>query len=198
MTTEPKMTKVLGTAQYEARWVQRSFLVRLTAMGTLPCSNYSAQLEQAPDRVVPPNWQMIFYIEDFCLRETKPFTEEVLMVNDTGAKTILVTDASGEHHIPIQEANVPIPNAEALRSAADRDEYVVYAKLPRPEEGHNGCIVVPADYFVTGIQYRAFGPASKADCETFVADNCGAGDGVQKMSAGSHAPGGEIPWPLAK
>ena len=42
--------RVLGVAEYEAKWVQRSNLIRLRASGILPCSNYKAQLEQRPGR----------------------------------------------------------------------------------------------------------------------------------------------------
>ena len=78
-------------------------------------------------------------------------------------------------------------------SAADRDEYIVYAKLPKPEKGHHGCIVVPADHFVTGIHYHAYGPASQAECDAFVAKNCKAFDAF-----GDTLRGGEIPRPLLK
>ena len=46
MNTE---TRVFGYGEYEARWIQRSSLVKLTAKGILPCSNYRAQLEQRPE-----------------------------------------------------------------------------------------------------------------------------------------------------
>ncbi|MBF9052183.1 hypothetical protein GTA62_19670 [Roseobacter sp. HKCCD9010] len=83
-------TKVLGCASYRAHWVQRSNLVRLTATGVLPCLNYMAQLEQRAERVIPPNWNMVFYVEDYCQRALQPFSVSVVMTNSSGADAILV------------------------------------------------------------------------------------------------------------
>lgn len=170
--------RTLGIASYEARWISRSIMVKLSATGVLPCFNFEAQLEQRPERVDPPNWEMIFYTQNFCLTATKPFSREVVFTNSSGSETVTVYDADGEHRIKIGEAT-PFASdigekstADALFSAADLDLYIVYAKLPKLGDGHHGCIVVPADTAVTAIHYKAFGPASKSECENFTSANC--------------------------
>lgn len=192
--TDQSKKRVLGVANYEARWVAKSLLVRLTANGILPCANYDAQLEKRPERVVPPMWDMVFLVEDVCLKALRPFSINVVMPNTSNAKEIIVRDAAGEHHVPILQPLEISPEPSLLKSAADLDQYIVYAKLPNTGDGHHGCIVVPADTFVTAIHYRAFGPASKADCESFAHDNCRA---EMPDFTTLNLVGGEIPWPLA-
>lgn len=185
-------TRVLGIATYEARWVQRSSLVRLTARGILPCSNYLAQLEQRPERIIPPMWDMVFYAQDWCQRAIRPFEESTVMVNSSGATSISVRDAMGTHDVPIQQAfELEGGPAKGSDAAQEEEQFVVYGKLPKPDTGHQGCIVVPSDSMVTAIHYRAFGPASREDCEMFIQSNC-AGTAFFDVLAS-----GEIPWPLA-
>ncbi|MEO9824123.1 MAG: hypothetical protein ABJF50_06865 [Paracoccaceae bacterium] len=189
------ISKVLGSGHYEAQWVQRSNLVRLTAKGLLPCSNYIAQLEQRPERIIPPMWDMIFYVPDSCQKGLRYFDENVIMVNSSGATVISVRDASGTHEVPIQQSFDLSEEAESTATAKAEDvgeQFIVYAKLPRPDKGHKGCIIAPADSLVTTIHYRAFGPASYADCEMFLQTHCAGSADLFTLA------GGEIPWPLAK
>lgn len=175
------ISKVWGIARYDAHWVQRSNLVKLIARGVLPCSNYVAQLEQRPEKIIPPMWNMVFYVPDTCEKGLSFFEESVTMVNATGASTITVYDAAGAHDISIRQQFEPV----------DEDEKcIVYGKLPKPDTGHKGCIIVPADSFVTAIHYRAFGPASRAECEEFLQSNCSGPGEVFRLA------GGEIPWPM--
>ena len=192
MTEQAKTQRVLGVAEYEARWIARSFMVRLTAKGVLPCCNYEAQLEMRPERVLPPMWNMVFFQEDYCLKALKFFDVEAIILNAEGATSISVTDATGEHQVPIQEHLSPTNNSEALKSAAEQDQYIVYAKLPKIGDAHHGCVIVPADFLVTAIHYRAFGPASKSDCDSFAQKHCAS----EKKLFSKETPGGEIPWPL--
>lgn len=182
--------KVLGSASYEAHWVQRSSLVRLTARGLLPCSNYMPQLEQRPERIIPPMWDMVFYVPSMCEERVRYFEESVTMANSDGAKTISVRDASGTHDVPIKHQFVADEAAEVQDNTGD-EQFMVYAKVPRPDEGHKGCILVPADSIVTAIHYAAFGPASRDDCEAFLLENCNGPANKFRLASG------EIPWPLA-
>ena len=191
--TAKSTSRVLGVANYEARWIAKSLLVRLTATGVLPCINYEAQLEKRPERVSPPMWDMVFIVDDYCLKALKPFSVEAIMTSRSSATSITVRDAVGEHQISILQPREKSSEPSLLVSASDLDEYLVYAKLPKLDGAHHGCIVVPADTFVTGIHYRAFGPASKADCQAFVSKNCTAeSPNLSKLNL----PGGEIPWPF--
>lgn len=182
--------KVLGNARYEAHLVQRSSLVRLTARGLLPCSNYMAQLEQRPERIEPPMWDFVFYVADTCEKALRYFEETVTMNNSVGAATISVRDASGTHDVPVKHQFVPGEEAEE-EELTDEEQFMVYAKVPKPEVGHKGCILVPADSIVTAIHYAAFGPASRDECEAFLQDNCSGPADLFRLA------GGEIPWPLA-
>jgi len=173
--------KVLGSGTYQARWVARSNLVQLTAMGMLPCSNYVAQLEKRPERVTPPHWDLVFFIEDTCEKGLKPFVASVVMVNSNGADSLLVRDAAGEHEVPIEHAFEV--------ATKDSNDHVVYARLPKPEAGHRGCVIAPADHLVSAIHYKAFGPAPRSECERFVSEHC-------LGSVPGFVPGGEIPWPV--
>lgn len=189
--TDNTFKRTYGVANYKATWIGKSLLVRLTASGILPCYNYTAQLEKRPERVEPPNWDMIFYTQDVCLKALKPFNVEVTIPNTTGATSILVYDALGEQYVPI-EYDVEFAEPEAsgpIECCADKDEYIVYARLPKPGSGHQGCIVVPADSVVIAIYYKAFGPAPKAECDAFVLKNCAA---VAPLG------GGDVPFPLVE
>lgn len=185
--------RVLGIGNYEARWVAKSLLVRLTATGILPCSNYEAQLEKRHERVYPPMWDMVFIVEDYCEKGLKPFSVEAVMTSSSDATKIIVRDAAGEHEVPILLSHEMTGTARVLESAADIDQYIVYAKLPKMDNAHYGCIVVPADTLVTGIHYRTFGPASKAECDAYTAKNCTKE--TLDLSELKLA-GGEMPWPL--
>jgi hypothetical protein len=173
------ITKVLGSARYEAHWVQRSKLVQLVARGVLPCANYTAQLEHRPERVLPPMWNMIFFVPNVCVKRPKYFEVSVTMANSTSAEAIVVHDAAGMNEVPIRQ-----------QIETEDEQYVVYARLPRSEAGHSGCFVIPADSFVTAIHYRAFGPASRMECEAFVQSGCAGPGEVFRLA------GGEIPWPV--
>ncbi|WP_424993574.1 hypothetical protein [Oceaniradius stylonematis] len=183
--SEESIKRVLGVADYDAYWIGKSLLVRLTAHGLLPCFNYTAQLEQRPERVSPPNWNMVFYTPDVCMTALRPFEVSVVMSNVGGASSLRVFDATGENEVKIRHES-DREQTTNLQSALEKDQFVVHARVPKGASGHHGCIVVPADMVVSAIYYRAYGPASKADCDAFVAKNCDV----------SITAGGEIPWPM--
>lgn len=175
--------KVLGTAQYRAVRSPLEGTITLTATGILPCSNYSAQLEMRPERILPPMWNLVFFTQPLCIRAIKPFEITVVMA-DTG-DTIRVMDATGWVEVPVVDPFLPV---EFTRTQAEETDYVVYSRLPVTSPPH-GCIVVPADAIVIAIYYRVFGPASKRACDEFAMTKCGP--------LASAAKGGEVPWPLA-
>ncbi len=180
--------RVYGVARYEARWINKSFLVRLTATGILPCSNYRAQLEKRPERVLPPMWDMVFYIQDHCEKALCPFKSEVVMVNSTDANSLTIRDATGDVDVPILQPFEVLAEPSPLQFGGAQ-QHIVYAKLPH-SSSHHGCIVVPEDTLVTAVHYRAFGPAPKSECEAFVNEHC---SGLPESFA---FRSGEIPWPL--
>lgn len=184
MTTK----KVLGVASYSAVRSPNSDIVTLTAVGALPCMNYDAQLEKRPERVFPPMWNMVFFVQDFCLRAIKPFELAVKMnISAGGADAIIVHDATGTVHVPISDPFVPF---DINSDTGEEDQYVVYARLPRQPGSYAGCIVVPEGTIVIAIYYKAYGPASKQECDQWMLKNCGF---FERTRVGMF--GGEVPWP---
>lgn len=179
--------RVLGTATYTATRSSADGLVTLRAVGVLPCLNYEAQLEKRPERILPPFWEMVFYVQDVCLTALKPFDIRVVVNGSGGATHITVFDAAGEHHVPVESATATTATEDPFTTADERDQFIVYGRLPTPASGHHGCIVVPADSMVAAIYYRAFGPASRAECDEFALQNC------SPFSSGTG-----FPWPLAE
>ena len=153
-------------------------MVTLTAAGLLPCGNYIAQLEQRSERVFPPTWNMVFYVQPVCLRVVKPF-ESVVYMPAGNARTVRVLDADRWHDVLIVDPFVPAPFADAMK----HEEFVVYAQLPKVEPPGN-CFIAPAGSLVPAIYYAAFGPASRAECEHWKDRHCRM---VER--------GGDVPWP---
>ncbi|MCR5856520.1 hypothetical protein [Mesorhizobium sp. J428] len=187
MTTE----KVLGTAEYRAVRSPLEGTVTLTAAGILPCMNYSAQLEMRPERIMPPMWDMVFFVQPLCLTAMKPFEISVVIAGNAAKFDVIrVMDATGWVEVPVVDPFVPVNFAEAQAEAA---RFLVYARLPFPPGStHSGCIVVPEGTLVPAIYYRAFGPASRQECDAWLLKNCGA---FKAAPAGT--PGGDVPWPRA-
>lgn len=179
MANSPKM--VFGLGRYEARWIGEGPMVRLTATGLLPCSSYEVQLEKRPERVSPPMWNMVFFVNETCDHSVKPFFAEAVMINASGGQAVLVHDALG-----LQE--VPIHSKDGI-AAQMKNAFVVYARLPKAETGLQGCITVPHGAIVSADRYPAFGPATKAECDDFIKEACAEGPDLQ-------VAGGEVPWPL--
>jgi len=191
MSDNQNFKRVLGVgAFYQAVFVQRSDLVRLTASGVLPCLNYVAQLEQRPERILPPMWDLAFYVTDTCLTALKPFNLSVEFPGG-GASEIYVRDSTNEHRIRIETPQAQLATAAGFVSPVHADRWVVYALLTsRLDDRHTGCLVVPYGTVVPAIYYLAYGPASKAACDEFVDKEC------SPVSAQAHAAGDDVlPWP---
>ncbi len=187
-------TAVYGSATYEARWVQRSNIIRLTASGILPCYNYDAELVQRPERVSPPQWNLVFLTEPVCWKALKPFTIKTEFPGIDGQETVMVIDASEENEIPILPAYNEAESMGLLATASVSDMYSVHAlSTDDVKTNPTGCQIVPSDWLVAAIYTRVFGPAPKSDCDKFVSDKCSAAD-----SNDLSLRGGEIPWPLFK
>lgn len=187
MTRQPgghDMKKVLGTAIYRAVRSPFTGQIELTAQGILPCANYRAELEKRPDKTLPPIWNLVFHIEPVCLRMVLPFKLKAYMAGDT-ASTVQVYDARGTHEVPVVDPIV-MPLDDLFKAA---DQFEVYARLPAPPDHHHGCIIVPEGSLVPAIYYHAFGPASEAECQAWMAENCNRFDLAKSP---------DVPWPDAR
>lgn len=185
--------KRLGVARYSARFVNRSNLIELTAAGILPCSNYSAQLEQRPEDVSPPNWNMVFYTEPSCEKALQAFEVTVSMIGTPGETEIVrVRDALGWQEVPVAPGSAAAPeSAPAFAEAGimpPADEYLVYSDIVPPGHKPTGCFIVPEGTLVVAIYAWRYGPAPRSECEAWIDANCAA----------SVARGGEVPWPLLR
>ena len=186
------VTKVLGTAnRYEAHWVGKSLLVKLSAKGLMPCLNMESAFERDPREIEPPIHRFVFFVEDYCLTAVKEIDATITFPNTTFADSVVVLDAEGEHVVPVKDANAELMPTKKM---GEQEDFIVYAKLPKPDKGHHFCIVVPEGTIVTADRYRAFGPASKEDCDDFVLKNCSSAVPAKP----DYLRGGEIPWPLEK
>ncbi|WP_373488689.1 hypothetical protein [Blastomonas sp.] len=181
---ETKIRRVLGTGTYTAIRSEPDGLVTLRAVGLLNCANYKAQLEQRPERIRPPFYDMAFYVSDICLPAMLPFDISITVFGSDDSEAITVYDATGSVDVPVKNVFEEESHFAVAEGAADRDEFLVYARLPVGDGRLHGCIVVPADTMVLAIYFLAFGPASKAECEAFAAEKCGTSINVPA-----------VPWP---
>lgn len=178
--------RVYGIADYSAVRMSRSNLVKLRAVGVLPCFNYEAALEKRPEKIFPPMWDLVFYVADSCWKAFRFFELEATMnIAPDEGDSIIVHDATGEVSVPIVDQIAGAKETEVLLGG---DSYCVFALLPKGDAPYSGCVVVPEGSLLPGVYYHVYGPGSRSDCDVFIHENCGADI---KLRAG------EIPWPLA-
>lgn len=82
-----------------------------------------------------------------------------------GLTELTIVDANGRHVVQIAKAI-------ELRSATEQVN-AEKAFLAHKQIGFPNCMIAPFDAMVSMIFQRAFGPASYADCEAWIAQNCG-------------------------
>ncbi len=157
MKREPTM-RMLGCADYEARWVDDSQMVKLTARGFLPCANHQAQLEKGADGI----WETVFYTQEDSVESYTPFCLQAFVMVDTNGASLFVKDALGVHKLAIQAAKVKA-------SEEDTGSYIVYARKAAIDVPDETYFTQPVGTKVLPIYNRAFGPASKAHCAEFIA-----------------------------
>ena len=149
---------MLGCAEYEARWVDESQMVKLTARGFLPCANHQAQLEKGADG----GWETVFYTQDSTEESYTPFCLQAYVMADKKSTNLLVKDALGVHELAIQ---APVLKSEV----SDTGSYIVYARKAAIDVPGETYFTQPVGTKVLPLYTRAFGPASKADCAAFIA-----------------------------
>ncbi len=151
-------TRMLGCADYEARWVDDSQMVQLTARGFLPCANHHAQLEKR----LGATWEMVFYTQESCTENYSPFCLQALVMVEGKNDTMIVMDALGEQVIAIQPAKRAAPEE-------DSGPYIVYTRKSAVNVPDETYFIQPVGTKVLPIYSRTFGPANKADCDAFIA-----------------------------
>jgi len=150
--------RMLGCADYEAKWVGNSMAVRLTARGFLACENHFAQLEKRPDG----GWEMVFIAQD-CEEESYfPFCAQAIVLVEGSQNTVSVSDALGSYEIAIQPAGQAAPEES-------QGDHIVYARTTAVNVPDETYFTQPVGTKVLPIYARAFGPAKKAECAAFIA-----------------------------
>ena len=151
-------TRMLGCAEYEARWMDDSMAVQLTARGFLPCANHFAQLEKRSDS----SWETVFYTQECREEQHTPFCQQVIMVVEDGCDSVFVMDALGRHEVSIQKAEIKEPDNQP-------GVHIVYARKTAVNVPDETFFTQPLGTKVLPIYSRAFGPSSKAECDAFIA-----------------------------
>ena len=151
-------TRMLGCAEYEAKWMDDSMAVQLTARGYLPCANHFAQLEKRSDG----SWETVFYTQDCREEKHKPFCQHAILVAEADQTAIFVMDALGRHEVVIGAA-------ESVEPEDQSGEHIVYARKTALNVPDETFFTQPVGTKVLPIYSRAFGPSSKPECDAFIA-----------------------------
>ena len=152
-------TRMLGCAEYEAKWMDDSMAVQLTARGFLPCANHFAQLEKRGDG----HWETVFYTQDSRIEKPTPFCQHVILMVESDQDSVFVVDALGRHEVAISPAESVVPEDQT-------GVYIVYARKTAVNVPDETFFTQPVGTKVLPIYSRAFGPSSKAECDAFIAD----------------------------
>ena len=145
-------TRMLGCAEYEARWVDDSMAVRLTARGFLPCANHFAQLEKRSDG----SWETVFYTQDFREEKHVAFSQDAILVVEDEQTSLFVVDALGRHEIEIRPA-------ENQQHGAQSSAHFVYARKNAVNVPDETFFTQPLGTKVLPIYNRAFGPSTNVN-----------------------------------
>jgi len=159
------MTKEFGIAQtyHVARLTNAAVII--VAIGEAPNFNTRVTIEQLPWRIYPPHFGLFFETPEIALPATRPFVVWAVAGFPADIDELTIVDANGRHVVKI---------ASAIRfQAADKDVNAEKAFLAYKQIGLPNCMIAPFDAMVPMIFTRAFGPATYADCEAWIAQNCG-------------------------
>jgi len=151
-------TRMLGCAEYEAKWLDDSMAVQLTARGFLPCANHFAQLEKRSDG----HWETVFYTQDCRAEKHVPFCQQAILVVEDDQDSVFVADALGRHEIAIRPAENLVPDKQP-------GAHIVYARKTAVNVPDETFFTQPLGTKVLPIYSRAFGPSSKTECDAFIA-----------------------------
>lgn len=160
------MTKQFGVAHdYQAmRLADTSVLIM--AVGEAPNLNTIVTLEMLPWKIYPPQFGLFFETPQVSLPATRPFIVWGTFPYPKREDALVVLDAAGRHTRQILGT---FPFEAADMRAAATDAYIAYQQIGVP----SNCMIAPENAMVPMIYRRGFGPASYADCQDWIAKNCG-------------------------
>ncbi len=160
------MAKEYGVAQiYRAARAPGFPLVVICAAGETPNLNTRVTIEQLPWRIFPPHFGLFFETPPIFLPATRPFAVWHAAGYPVGVDEVMIIDANGRHVVKIEPTLAPSPEGRDVNAG---EQFLAYKQI-----GFPNCMIAPVDAMVPMIFARAFGPASYADCEAWIAQNCG-------------------------
>jgi hypothetical protein len=146
----------------------------LTVTGTRPCSNMRVTLSPRIYIRCPEYWgiEVVGHLPTgICLERTTPYSETIPLSGITGSVGIEVIGATRteEHRVPGGCTGDPF----TAESPAAGKQFIVIALTASAGEKHLDCSIVSEDAAYPAVYSQAFGPASSAECERWMADHCG-------------------------
>jgi hypothetical protein len=158
------MTKEFGIAQlYQAARLTDAAVI-VVATGETPNFNTRVTIEQLPWRIYPPHFGLFFETPEIALPAKRPFAVSAIVGFPGERNQLTIIDACGRHVLNILAA---IQFRAAGKDANAEKDFCAYQQI-----GFPNCMIAPVDAMVPMIFTRAFGPASYADCEAWIAQNC--------------------------
>ena len=157
-----------GMYDVKAYAVRKDGVISVTITGNLPNSCYEASVvDKYPGGnivyVVDPGSAQIFIKEstepgsEICLMYLVPWVGHAKIPDETHDQVTVFIN--GEPEVIAQVQKEP-------------EQYRVIALTASAGDGYQGCSVIPADAFYLAIYSSVFGPATKAECDKWLIENC--------------------------
>lgn len=156
------MARILGSAIYSA--YRQAGILYVTAEGNKPYLQTKVSLDQLPILIFPPRLALFFDTPDIANPKTETFSiERAFPHYPTSVANVSILDAKGMHTIEIEERGAPDVSPYGLFEASDT--YCVFQQI-----GTQNYVIAKCDAPIIAIYHKVHGPASRAECETFIAE----------------------------
>lgn len=162
------MSKDYGIAQFYQAARLTDTTVLIVAVGQAPNLNTQVTIEQLPWRIFPPQFGLFFDTPAISLPALRPFVVSAVFPYPKDIDMLRIVDATGAHKLEIFSA-FPFSAVERERHLQGQKEFNAYQQI-----GVANCMIAPEGAMVPMIYTKAFGPAAYAECEAWIAKNCGA------------------------
>ncbi len=150
---------------YAAR---KNGIINITVTGSLPNSCYEAKVvDKYPGGniayVTDPGSAQVFIEEsartglEMCLMYLVPWVGHSKIPDDTHDTVTVFINGD------------PVAKAQVQK---EPENFIVIALTASTGDNYEGCSVIPADALYLGIYSSVYGPASKAECEKWLIENC--------------------------
>lgn len=146
----------------------------LTVRGTMPCINMEASLSPRIYIRCPEYWgiEVVGYLPGICFTSIGNYDIAIPLTDITGSRGIEVIGASkSEQH------DVPGGCSDSQDFSGPDTRFIVIALTGSGADKHQGCRVLPEGTAYLAIYSEVFGPASRGECDQWVAENCGFDSG---------------------